>query len=110
VEWAYVYAHAFFSKALQIISAHFSESYAHVLLKAHEERMKRLKLAIERIKTHDPVVKSSDLLKAGINPGKKMGQLLQEAERIAFNEEIYDPAPIITRLRSSSLWPNLEDN
>jgi hypothetical protein len=51
------------------------------------------------------VVKSGDLLKAGIEPGKTMGQLLSEADRISANEQLFEPAPIIERLKQLSLWP-----
>ena len=71
----------------------------------HEKRMHILQPAIERIRNRTPVVTSSELQKAGIAPGKAMGILLKEAERIACNEQIYEPEPIIERLRQSAFWP-----
>jgi poly(A) polymerase len=106
VEWAYFYANAFSPLALQIISAHLSVDLAKFFLEDHERRMHQLKRAIDSVHRHDPIVKSKDLLQLGIQPGKLMGKLLQEAERIAFNEELYDPAPIIDRLRKLPIWPH----
>ena len=106
VEWAYLYANAFCPACLQIISSHLEIARSAHFLEHHEERMKQLRVAIERIKRQDPVVKSGDLLKVGIQPGKTMGLLLTEAERIACNEKIYEPAPIIEHLRKTTLWPS----
>ncbi len=105
VEWAYFYANAFCPIAVQIISAHLEASLASSFLQEHEERLNSLKSAIERIHAHAPVVTSAELVKAGIQPGKTMGLLLKEAERISFNERIYDPAPVIERLKKSPMWP-----
>ena len=105
VEWAYLYAHAFCPIALQIIASHLDAAHAKIFLKEHEERMSSLRLAIDCIHRHTPIVTSSELKQAGIQAGKQMGVLLKEAERIAFNEHIYEPARVIERLRQTSFWP-----
>jgi poly(A) polymerase len=105
VEWAYFYAHPFCLLALQIIAAHIERGRAKKFLQAHEERQKNLRRAIECIQHHSPVVTSAELMQAKIKPGKEMGALLKEAERIAFNEQVYDPKPIIEQLRRSPIWP-----
>jgi poly(A) polymerase len=106
VEWAYLYSNSFCPACLQIISSHLEIARSAHFLEHHEERMMHLREAIERLSSQDPVVKSGDLLKVGIQPGKTMGQLLSEAERISFNERIYEPAPIIERLKKTTLWPS----
>lgn len=105
VEWAYLYAHAFCPVALQIIASHLSALHEKPFLNEHEERMNDLRPAIERIHRHSPVVTSTELKQAGIQSGKQMGVLLKEAERIAFNEQIYEPARVIEHLRQTSFWP-----
>lgn len=105
VEWAYFYANAFAPICLQILAAHLEARKRTVFLQHHEEQMQMLELSIQRIKTQDPVVKSNDLMAHGIRPGVGMGKLLTEAERIAINEQLHNPDPIIERLKEIPLWP-----
>lgn len=105
IEWAYFYANTFAPVSLQIISAHLEPRNRAAFLKEHEEQMQLLEKSIERIHKHDPIVKSDDLMQAGIKPGVNMGLLLKEADRIAINEQIHESAPIIERLKASPLWP-----
>jgi poly(A) polymerase len=105
VEWAYFYANAFAPVSLQIISAHCDPRKRIAFLNEHEEQMGTLERSIERIRKHDPVVKSDDLMRAGIKPGVTMGLLLKEADRIGINEQLHEPEPIIERLRTLPIWP-----
>jgi len=105
VEWAYFYANPFASTSLQILSAHLEPLKRGPFLRQHEEQIERLQKSIERIQKHDPVVKSDDLLKAGIQPGISMGILLKEADRIAINEQLHEPAPILECLKTLPIWP-----
>lgn len=84
--WAHAYANPLADLCLQL------------LFVDHQERKDELKDAIQRIKDKNPVVKSSDLLQAGVAPGKKMGELLKEAEKIAINENITDSQKVLKRL------------
>lgn len=105
VEWAYFYANAFATHALQITAAHLERRQRLVFLQEHEKQRDELVRSIERIQRHDPVVKSEDLMRAGISPGKMMGILLKEADRIAINEQLFESAAIIKRLKQSPSWP-----
>lgn len=105
VEWAYVYANTFTPTCLQILSAHMEPRKRIAFLQHHEEQIEFLAHSIQRIKTQNPVVKSNDLIAAGISPGVTMGRLLEEADRIAINEQIHTPAPIIERLKLLPIWP-----
>ncbi len=105
VEWGYFYANAFAPVCLQILSAHMDEKKRGAFLENHEKQMALLAKSIDRIKAQDPVVKSNDLISAGIKPGVTMGLLLKEADRIAINEQLFEPAPIIERLKELSIWP-----
>ena len=104
-EWAYFYANAFAPICLQILSAHFEPRRRVAFLREHEERMEELQRSINRIHKHDPVVKSDTLLKAGIQPGVTMGKLLKEADRIAINEQLDEPAQVVERLKRLPIWP-----
>lgn len=105
VEWAYFYANQFAPVCLQILAAHMEAKKRTLFLQHHEEQMQRLERSIERIKTQDPVVKSNHLMAHGIRPGVGLGKLLTEAERIAINEQLHEPSPIIERLKELPLWP-----
>ena len=61
-------------------------------------------LFIERIQTKRPVVTSSLLREAGVEPGIAMGELLREAERIAIRERSEDPERVLSLLKSSAAW------
>lgn len=104
-EWAYFYANAFTSISLQIIGAHLDPRRHPAFLKEHEERMEELQKSIVRIHKHDPLIKSDDLIRAGVQPGVAMGILLKEADRIAINEQIHEKEPVIERLKTLSTWP-----
>lgn len=104
-EWAYFYANLFAPISLQILAAHFDPKKQIAFLHEHEERMEMLDLSIERIRKHDPVVKSEHLIAEGIKPGVAMGLLLKEADRISINEQLHEPEPVIQRLKALPIWP-----
>jgi poly(A) polymerase len=102
VEWAHFYAHPSSPLALNIRAAHVSDRAA--FLREHNVRKQHLKTAIDRILAMNPVVNADALMRAGIAPGKNMGLLLKEAERIAVNQNIDDPDKIIEMLKNSAIW------
>lgn len=104
VEWAHFYAHPHSHLILEIIAAHFPASDKEKFLNDHLLHRQLLQQAILRIQTQSPIVRAEHLIAAGISPGKKMGQLLQEAERISINQSIEDRQAIIDLLKKSSLW------
>lgn len=104
-DWAYLYAHESFTLCLSMAIAHLPTEQRKQLLSSHYEGQKQLEQAINRIKMKDPVVKSKDLLDAGITPGALMGKLLKEAEKIAINESLSDPKAVILKLKNGPLWP-----
>jgi len=90
---------------LQIIASHLDSVHQTLFLQDHEVRINSLHMAIDRIHRRAPVVTSTELKLAGIQPSKQMGILLKEAERLAFNEHIYESAQVIEHLRQTSFWP-----
>jgi poly(A) polymerase len=97
-EWAYFYASRFASTTLQVLAARLDPSPRTSFLAEHKSRMTRLSRSIERIERQDPLVKASDLITLGIAPGKEMGLLLKEAERIAINEQTEEKEEILKRI------------
>jgi poly(A) polymerase len=104
LEWARFYANSHSTLVLEIIAAHFSSVDKEKFLHDHSLHQQLLQQAILRIHTQSPIVRAEHLIAEGITPGKKMGQLLQEAERISVNQGIEDRKTIIEMLKKSSNW------
>jgi len=102
LEWARFYAHPHSQLVLEIIAIHLPDKEK--FLHDHALQQQLLQQAILRIQTQSPIVRAEHLIAEGISPGKKMGQLLQEAERISVNQAIEDRKMIIDILKKSSLW------
>jgi poly(A) polymerase len=106
IEWAKLYADPLADVALEVIAAHYARPEREIFLGAHQQRKELLRSAIVRIQTKNPVIRSEHLMLEGIAPGKKMGVLLNEAERIAVNESLDDIDAIMKRLKHLPLWSN----
>ncbi len=104
IEWAKFYADPHADLCLPIIAAHLPSEKRKAFLKEHHQRIQSLEIAIQRIRSQTPIVRADHLMKEGIVPGKKMGVLLKEAERISVNEGIDNSKTIIDLLKNSSLW------
>ncbi|MCL6755927.1 MAG: CCA tRNA nucleotidyltransferase [Candidatus Rhabdochlamydia oedothoracis] len=104
VEWAHFYADPQSYVCLQIFGNGLPSKDRNEFLDFHQKKQHLLKKAIERIQKKQPLVTSSSLKAAGIAPGKQMGLLLQEAEKISINQEIEDPQEIISQLKKMPIW------
>ncbi|MBS0620745.1 MAG: CCA tRNA nucleotidyltransferase [Verrucomicrobia bacterium] len=98
IEWATFYASPYAHIALDIARAHHHD------ISSHQQRQLSLAKSIERIRSKTPIVRAEHLLSLGIVPGKKMGLLLKEAERIQINQEIEEVEGILHLLKNSPLW------
>lgn len=97
--WAHFYAHPHSSLFLSTLP---SSSIA-----PHLAAQEALAPHIERIRTHHPLISAAHLMALGIPPGKRLGLLLKEAEKIVINENLSSPSEALTRLRYSPYWtPN----
>lgn len=103
-EWAYFYANQHSQICLEVIRARLPMNKRPGFLEEHAQRRQTLERAILRIQSQNPIVRADDLIKQGVIPGKKMGLLLKEAERISINEGIEEPAVIIQLLKKSAVW------
>jgi len=102
IEWVQFYADPYCDVGLSMVAVRSDDPSA--FLTEHSERRQRLKKHIDRMLAKDPYLKAEHLFKAGVKAGEKMGDLLEEGMRIAVNEEIEDPAEIISRLQETPLW------
>ena len=103
-EWAAFYATEQSALMLQIVAAHFTPEDQTLFLKEHARRQKALQNAIERIRTHSPLIRAEHLIKEGVSPGRQMGLLLKEAERIAVNDNLNSVDEVMKQLKQSNLW------
>lgn len=102
LEWAYFYAHASSRLVLEIIACYVADKEK--FLDEHAHHREQLAQSILRIQTHQPLIKAEHLMALGVKPGKQLGLLLKEAEKISINQSIEDRDQIIDLLKKSSLW------
>lgn len=104
IEWAQFYANPSSYLCIQIFSAHLPKDRRESFVQLHYQRMQELNPFIHRMRSQTPVVRSEHLMQNGVQPGKKMGALLKEAEKISVNLGTEDPVEIIDLLKNSPLW------
>jgi poly(A) polymerase len=106
IEWAHFYGSAFAEVCIAIVAAHFSSEKKEHFLSQHLQRQSSLSSHIERIRSKKPLIRAEHLMQEGLSAGKKMGELLVEAERISVNQNIDDPSKVLDILKRSPLWPS----
>ncbi|MEI8365213.1 MAG: CCA tRNA nucleotidyltransferase [Parachlamydiaceae bacterium] len=100
--WVQKYAHPAATKCLDIIASRMEkESFLH----QHHERMAKLEQHIQRVRDKTPIVSAAMLQKHGIPPGKQMGLLIKEGERIAILHDFRSADEVLSILKGSHLWP-----
>ncbi|GAB4189486.1 MAG: CCA tRNA nucleotidyltransferase [Simkaniaceae bacterium] len=103
-DWAKFYAHEHSDLCLKIMQAKIPKKRQNEFYAAHNSRKDLLQPFIWRIRHNKPAVTAKHLIAEGIQPGKKMGNLLKEAERLSVNHSIEDAKKVIELLKSSSYW------
>lgn len=103
-EWVYFYAHPDAELCLKVIAASLPKEQQREFLEQHQKEKEFLHPHIQRVQLGKPLV-SAALLKAhGISPGKSMGELLKEAERMVINHNRENADEIVRMLKKSPLW------
>ncbi|MBN1914951.1 MAG: CCA tRNA nucleotidyltransferase [Parachlamydiales bacterium] len=102
-EWAHYYADNRAWTSLKIIAAHrdHPDSFMH----SHRQKYNELLPYIQRIQEKTPLITASTLQKLHILPGKIMGELLREAEKISIEKKLCDPEKVLILLQTTKLWP-----
>ena len=93
--WAQVYAHDLFELFWQWQKARLPAKEREIFIELHEKKQKLLSSHIRRLCEKKPLVTAEHLQAIGIAPGKKMGELLREAERIAINRNLDNASDVI---------------
>lgn len=96
--WAKFYAHPQATLYLAVKRASLPYELHHSFGEAHEVRQQELGIHIERLRKNKPLVTSEDLKARNILPGKRMGELLEEAIRLSINENLHNKRELLERL------------
>lgn len=104
----YTLAHLFVNPAhdciLNILSIRYFPENRTEFLQKIQELSEKLERHVIRLREGSPVVTSEMLMKEGVKPGKQMGLLLKEAEKIAICQDTEDHERVISKLKETSLW------
>lgn len=104
-EWVNLYANPSFQLCLTVIAARQTEESKKMLNKTHSERYKFLIRHIERNKAKKTIITAEILKNLGVAPGKTMGLLIKEAEKIAISQNLEDVEMILSILKKNTeLW------
>lgn len=102
--WTAIYAHPQFEEALTLIAGHLEEKEHQDLLSTHLKHIDHLQLHINRHREKKPLMTASMLQENGILPGKTMGVLLKEAERLAIIHNLDHPDALLELLKKTPIW------
>lgn len=105
VKWVYIYSNPHWPLCLHSIATHYPFDDRIHLINRHEERRQYLIPYIECVQNKRPFVTAKVLQEHGIMPGKVMGILLKEAERIAIDCKYLCADDVLTQLKKSKHWP-----
>lgn len=109
-DWTYLLADAKSRPCFELLFAKHTHEEREKILHAIEHFWQKNAYHIERIHKKKPFCRAKDLEPFGIRPGKKMGQLLRMAERIAIEANISEIEEVLQVLRQDPLWfQSLED-
>ena len=103
-QWVYLLAHEDFYWGFHIFSARLKEEEKQEFVAKIQRLTQRLNFFIKRVQMRQPVVTAAHLQAVGIKPGKEMGTLLKEAEKIAIEQNLESAEPVLNHLKQSPLW------
>lgn len=101
-DWAKFYSHPLSALFLSVKEA---SSPSKEFALQHKNRKEQLYVHIKRLEENRPLITATLLQAQGIAPGKTMGFLLKEGEKMVINEDIHNEVVAIDRLKKSPLWP-----
>lgn len=102
--WAHLYANPRFEGCLHVIAARLTEQEKNAFLYPHTLRQEQLKQHIDRIISRKTVLNADFLQHKGMVPGKLMGQLIKEGEKMAINDNLLDAHLIFKKLKTMPVW------
>lgn len=103
-EWATLFTHPQWELLMNILLMREFGNKSDQVFQIYLQRFRELDPHVQRLKTGEPVISAALLQEHGIVPGKRMGLLLKEAERLSVNENWHDPALVLAKLATLPLW------
>ena len=98
-------AHPDSDLCLNLIAARYPVEEQKEFLQKYEIKRNLLLPHIQRVQIGKPLVTAALLQAHGVTPGKPMGALLKEAERMVINHNRDNAEGIIDLLKQTPLWP-----
>lgn len=89
-------------KSLEVLESLASEDYLNTKKLFYE----KYKDHIQRLKEKRPLLTGKMLQDAGIKPGKEMGKLIKEGQRIAILHNLEEGTDVLDKLKQLPGWPN----
>lgn len=103
-EWTHLYANPYSEIGLKVIAARLPVKERQAFLSQHADRQASLSVHIDRIADKKPLLCASHLIALGIEPGKGMGRLLKEGERLTIEHNLRKPEEVLNYLQKTVLW------
>lgn len=103
--WTHLYANPAADRCLQVMAANMPIAQRDEFLAKHQARIQALKRHIDRVVEKKPLINASILQAQGVQPGKMMGTLMKEAERLAVMNDINDVDQMLALLKTTHAWP-----
>lgn len=107
LEWVHFLACKHAETSLEVAITDLPDEERKKLRLLHLQRLEKLKPHVIRASTKKPLVSGKMLLGMGFKPGEKMGDLLDEAERIAVYLDLDNTESVLKRLKETALWKEL---
>lgn len=107
-KWTYLLANPDSQLGLDVFASRLAEGEKVEFNRQISERKKRLESHIKRVQDGQPLVSALFLQQKGIRPGKQMGLLLKEAEKIAINDDLSDAGQVLDKLSGLPIWKELQ--
>ena len=109
-EWAYLLANNKASASCEALIATLDPKVQKKSEKALAELQEDLAFHIDCIHKRKPLCVAKDLEPFGVRPGKRMGELLELADRIAIMENLRDKESVLERLKMNPLLITLNES
>lgn len=102
--WAHLFANPDWKWGIALLALRLGEGRSGPFSDRFDQRYQQLKEHVQRIKTGRPLVSAALLQEQGIKPGKLMGVLLKEAERLAINQDLNESGAVLKKLSQLPIW------
>lgn len=106
-EWAILLANKRSKACLEVVFQKLAQDKIENAFAQLKDLEEKLHSHIDRLHKKKPLCQAKDLKELGISPGKKMGVLLQRAERLAIEHDLQSTADVVNKLMQDPSWIEL---